>query len=208
MTGSHVVQCPACHAAVPRDHPYGWCATCGTKLPVEVLRALGHPAVTPPGTPRPPLPADDGGTSGHAARPRHSPPAETLQQVDVLIVEDQEPVRAVMGKVLSQAGYTVRAVENGLAGLAAVQEGRFLAVICDLGMPLVDGQRFYEYLASGYPTLAKRVLFVTALSEAPAVGGFLKRTGQPVLQKPFEIKALVRAVAQVVGRPPTPGAML
>jgi len=193
---------------VARDHPYGWCATCGSKLPVAVLRGLGHPAVTPPGTPRPSQLPDDGDPSGRAAPPRASTPVDALPEVDVLVVEDQVPVSSVMCRMLRQAGYTVRAVEDGLAALAVVQECRFLAIVCDLGMPQVDGQRFYDYLASGYPALARRVLFVTALSEAPAVSEFLKQTGRPVLQKPFEIKALVRAVAAVVGRPPTPGSLL
>lgn len=182
------VRCPACHAILPKGHPYGWCATCGAKLPYDVLRALGHPAVTPPG----------GSTLD----------ARGLPEVDVLIVEDQAPVRSVMCAILKEAGYTFHAVENGLAALAAVQEARYRAIICDLGMPLVDGVRFYEYLASGYPALAKKVLFVSALSGAPAIREFLTRTGQPVLQKPFEIRALVRAVAQLVDRPPTPGVLL
>lgn len=134
--------------------------------------------------------------------------AHGLPEVDVLIVEDQAPVRSVMGNILRQAGYTFHAVENGLAALAAVQEFRYRAIICDLGLPLVDGVRFYEYLDSGYPDLAKRVLFVSAVAGPPGAREFLGRTGRPLLQKPFEIRALVRAVAQVVDRPPTPGALL
>ena len=48
MTSALPVQCPACHQTVPKNHPYGWCPACGSKLPYEVLRALGHQAVTPP----------------------------------------------------------------------------------------------------------------------------------------------------------------
>ncbi len=191
------VQCPACYAVLPKDHPYGWCATCGAKLPYDVLRALRHPAVTPPG----------GSTLSDGER-HLTHDSHPLPEVDVLIVEDHAPIRSVMRRVLEEAGYSVEAVENGLVALAAVQESRYRAIICDLGMPLVDGMRFYEYLASGFPALAKRVLFVTAIADTPPVVKFLTRTGRPALQKPFEIRALVRAVAQLVDRPPTPGALL
>ena len=218
MSARLAVRCPGCHAVLPEDHPYGWCPTCGVKLPYEVLRALGHPAVTPPGTAGGAGSPAGGHTLAGGAPRRGSPSAEgenrlvhDLQaqpEVDVLIVEDHAPVRSVMGHILNEAGYTFHAVENGLAALAAVQECRYRAIICDLGMPMVGGVRFYEDVASGDPALAKRVLFVSAMSRAPAIEAFLKRTGRPVLQKPFEMRALVRAVAQLVDRPPRPGALL
>jgi two-component system NtrC family sensor kinase len=136
------------------------------------------------------------------------PDSHGLPEVDVLIVEDQAPVRSVMCDILEKAGYSFQAVENGLAALAAVRQARYRAIICDVGMPLVDGVRFHEILESRDPDLAKRVLFVSAVAGGPEVRELLTRTGRPLLQKPFEIRALVRAIAQMVDRPPTPGALL
>lgn len=71
-----------------------------------------------------------------------------LPEVDILIVADYAPVQSVMCHVLKAAAYSVAAVENGLAAVAAVQERRYRAIICDLGLPLVDGMRFYECMAT------------------------------------------------------------
>ncbi len=43
--------------------------------------------------------------------------------MDVLIVEDRPEVRNAYGKVLERAGYMVKAVDNGLAALAELQQG-------------------------------------------------------------------------------------
>ena len=133
------------------------------------------------------------------------PTAEAAPVVDVLVVEDEAPVRSLMCDVLKRAGYTVCAVAEGDAALTVLRERHFLAMICDLGMPLVNGIQLFERLSDLDPDLTKRVLFVTGISDAPAVTDFIKRTGRPVLPKPFDIRALVRAVAHLVGRRPTPG---
>ena len=135
------------------------------------------------------------------------PRLREVGDVDVLIIDDVEPVRSVMRRVLDEAGYTVTAVENGLAAMTAVQETRYRAIVCDISMPLVDGLRFYEFLVSGFPALAKRVLFVTAMADEPKIADFLTRTGCPVLEKPYDLKALVQVVADLVGRAPSPGTL-
>jgi predicted amidophosphoribosyltransferase len=47
MASAQAVQCATCHVILPKDHPYGWCPTCGSKLTHDVLCALGHPARRP-----------------------------------------------------------------------------------------------------------------------------------------------------------------
>jgi CheY-like chemotaxis protein len=126
-------------------------------------------------------------------------------EADVLIVEDEPVVRSVMERVLVEAGYEVQAVANGLEALAAVQDRSYRAVVCDIKMPLVDGPKFYGQLASGYPALAKRVLFVTGVAGAPGITEFLRNTGCRVLWKPYEIRTFVYAVSELVGRLPSTG---
>ncbi|MBI4501230.1 MAG: response regulator [Gemmatimonadetes bacterium] len=131
-------------------------------------------------------------------------PAEgDLPETDVLIVEDEPVVRSVMATILTRAGYTITAVENGEAALAAVHARRYRAIVCDVKMPVVDGLQLYEQLESLHPALASRVIFVTAVARAPKVAEFLNDTGRPVFEKPYELKALVLAVADLVNRPPS-----
>ena len=126
-----------------------------------------------------------------------------LPQQDVLIVEDEPTVRSVMSHVLVQAGYGVTAVENGFEALQAVRIQGFRAIVCDIHMPILDGMRFFEELEGVNSALARRVLFITAVAQAPSVAEFFARKGCRVLEKPYELKDLLGEVSLLVGRPPS-----
>jgi CheY-like chemotaxis protein len=69
------------------------------------------------------------------------------------------------------------------------------AVICDLMMPRFDGEALYNEVAKHYPYLADRFLFITG--HAARRGGltdFIYRTGNQLLEKPFEIEQLRAAM--------------
>ena len=127
---------------------------------------------------------------------------------DVLVVEDEPVPRSVMELVLTHAGYTVTAVGNVEAALAAVAGHTFGAIVCDIRMPGRNGLDFYRALELGHPRLAQRVVFVTAVVAMPGISELLARTGRPVLEKPYAIRALVDTVARLVDQPPAPGAMI
>jgi DNA-binding response OmpR family regulator len=121
--------------------------------------------------------------------------------MDILIVDDDVDVRRTFSRALERAGYMVRAVENGLAAFAEVQRYRFRAIICDVHMPFLQGQGFYDELLKDYPQVAERVVFATGWTEHDEVGPFLQRAGRPVLRKPVDLKKLVATVRAVADRP-------
>src|SRR5690606_9347659 len=72
------------------------------------------------------------GESPVAAAPEPAPPAETTQAV-ILLVEDEEMLRALAVRTLTKAGFSVVAVGNGREGLeaAAALTGPLDLVITD-----------------------------------------------------------------------------
>jgi two-component system cell cycle response regulator CpdR len=134
--------------------------------------------------------------------------ADRDQPLDVLIVEDEPVVRSVMSDVLAQAGYAVTAVENGLAGLKEVEQHQFRAIVCDIHMPVLDGIRFYEQVVSAHPDQARRFLFITGVAHSAVVAEFFAQKAFRVLEKPYELRALVNEVAGLVGRPPAAAMIL
>ena len=134
--------------------------------------------------------------------------ADHNQGLDVLIVEDEPVVRSVMSNILSQAGYGVVTVENGLDALKEIDQHPFLAIVCDIHMPVLDGMRFYARVESSHPELANRFLFITGVANSPAVAEFFAQNSLRVLEKPYELKALVNEVAGLVGRPPAAAMIL
>jgi CheY-like chemotaxis protein len=57
----------------------------------------------------------------------------------VLVVEDEEPVRAALVEALERAGHDVHAAADGASGLAKIEQGRFDVVLADLALPERSG---------------------------------------------------------------------
>jgi CheY-like chemotaxis protein len=89
----------------------------------------------------------------------------------------------------------VVAESNGAAALARLGHERFDLVLSDLKMPLMSGQEMFERLTQAEPRLRQRVIFTTGDTASPETHAFLEATGNPWLQKPFdlnEVRGLVR----------------
>src|SRR5690606_25459054 len=93
------------------------------------------------------------GRADHPQRPwrrnlgprRHPPRAPTGESMSaairVLLVEDQDPVRTSLERIVTEApGLALAAsVASGEAALEAFAEARPSVVLCDLGLPGIDG---------------------------------------------------------------------
>jgi CheY-like chemotaxis protein len=117
--------------------------------------------------------------------------------MDVLVVEDDADTRAGLRRVLTQAGFRVTEAVDGLIALRLVATQPFDAIVCDPRMPYLPGGGFYDELLERDPEAARRIIFVSAIAHDPAVRQFLDGTGQPYLQKPYEVKDLIEAVKRV-----------
>ncbi len=115
----------------------------------------------------------------------------------VLIVEDDAVNRDVFTRIVTRAGYSVTQTENGIEALEALRQQDFQAIVTDIKMPGLSGKAFYEQLEELSPQMAGRVIFVTAFADDPGLRQFFRDTGQPVLQKPVKMQALVEAVKSV-----------
>jgi DNA-binding response OmpR family regulator len=69
----------------------------------------------------------------------------------VLIVDDNEDVRRILGLRLQSAGFDVEEAADGAQGLEAVRRTPIDLVLLDLFMPGMDGFRFLEELRSNVP---------------------------------------------------------
>jgi len=118
----------------------------------------------------------------------------------ILVAEDDESVAAIVTEMLSEAGYTVLAVPNGLGALDLFEEhgSEIDLVLTDVVMPIMGGPEFIRelqkrgqvppvILASGYTDN-----LLGSLDELQSGAGFL--------QKPFDRPTLLRAVRTALGR--------
>lgn len=110
----------------------------------------------------------------------------------VLVVEDNDDLRSLLGDVLEDAGFEVMAVSNGAEALEAARGWAPAAIVLDLMMPVMDGAAFLRERRL-LPSLASvPVLVLTAHPYHHRVLDGLGPTA--VLRKPYDLDELISAV--------------
>ena len=57
----------------------------------------------------------------------------------VLVVDDEDDIRALIDEILSEEGYKVTVAENAAAARTARENGRFDLILLDIWIPDTDG---------------------------------------------------------------------
>ncbi|MBZ5539758.1 MAG: response regulator [Acidobacteriia bacterium] len=125
-------------------------------------------------------------------------PPEAPAGTRVLIVEDEPTVANLLAEVLRDEGMTVEALLDGREALARAAQRRYDLVICDLKMPGLGGQQFYEALASAGSPLRDRVIFVTGDPLSTKTLEFFEHHRLPYVPKPFRVEELLQTVRGVL----------
>ena len=119
----------------------------------------------------------------------------------VLIVEDDYELADVLAEVLTHENCVPDHAANGMEALSKIRSTHYDAIICDLMMPRVDGQAFYDQVAKDFPYLADQFLFITGqASHKAGLTDFITRTGNTLLEKPFDIEQFRAALRELFVR--------
>jgi CheY-like chemotaxis protein len=129
------------------------------------------------------------------SRPAALPGGETVvvSQVMrgmVLVIDDDEGVRAVMATALEDDGWVVSTAENGRSALEALIETQPDAIILDLRMPVMDGLTFAERYRE-FPEPRAPLILISATVTESAVRATGAVTG---LRKPIDLNVLLNTV--------------
>jgi CheY-like chemotaxis protein len=108
----------------------------------------------------------------------------------ILVIDDEDGVRAVIARALQSAGFAVLEAEHGEAALSVVRgfSGALALAIVDMNMPVMTGSEFAREFRPMRPSVP--VLFITG--REPVV------PGTRLLLKPFGPDELLETVAQVL----------
>jgi len=114
----------------------------------------------------------------------------------VLLVEDEDTVRAVAERALTRQGYTVTTASDGDEGLELVRAGGgFDLVVSDVVMPSMDGPAMAREIRKLQPRLP--VLFMSGYAEE-----HLRREididGMHFLAKPFSVQQIAGKVSEIL----------
>jgi two-component system alkaline phosphatase synthesis response regulator PhoP len=116
----------------------------------------------------------------------------------ILLVEDEENIRAAVKLNLELDGYDVIAVDHGKKAMKAFHEQHFDLVILDVMLPEIDGFQICDQIRVINAEIP--VLFLTAKdSPRDRVTG-LKRGADDYLTKPFNIEELQLRISNLIKR--------
>lgn len=109
----------------------------------------------------------------------------------ILVVEDDDAIRALLFTVLRRRGFKVDTAKNGADGLQRFHQCIYSLVLLDLMMPIMSGYEFLDRLGKMELHHSPLVLVLTA--------GAAPRNLDPkivagALRKPFDVELLVETV--------------
>ncbi len=119
-----------------------------------------------------------------------------MSQTRILVVDDQEPVRAALRRWFEPRARVdvVPTYEEALERITVPPV--YDHILCDLVMPGLSCESFFEQLLARAPQAARRVIFMTGGASEHLLS-FVRRTNRPLLEKPFDMNALGELVLDV-----------
>jgi PAS domain S-box-containing protein len=116
----------------------------------------------------------------------------------ILVVEDEDVVRALACRGLREQGYTVLEARHGREALDQVEEGRHAIdlVISDVVMPELGGRELGSHLAALQPEMP--ILYMSGYTGDDVIQRGLLEPGMPFQQKPFTPEGLARKVREML----------
>ena len=123
-----------------------------------------------------------------------------MARLRILVVDDEDNLRDVLVEVLRRDGHEVDSAVDGTEGLRRARERRYDLVVTDLRMPGLEGPALYRALREHYPEQPPRVIFMSANTGIDEYATFLAETGEPALEKPFNLADMRQVVMQVLGQ--------
>ena len=150
----------------------------GTRVTIALPRHIGEASRETPAS------------AAQAAPPRSG---ET-----VLVVEDEEDVRAFSAEALSDLGFSVLQAESAERALELLEVNRVDLVFSDMVMPGMNGSEFASVARSRWPET--RFLFTTGYTNEEVFRNGESDEGAAILRKPFTVEQLAGKVRETLDR--------
>jgi two-component system cell cycle sensor histidine kinase/response regulator CckA len=122
------------------------------------------------------------------------PVADLTGRGAILLVEDEEAVRAFASRALQSRGYTVMEADSGLDALRVVEEadGKLDLIVSDVIMPEMDGPTMLVELRKR--GVMAKIVFVSGYADDAFARSLPEGLEFQFLQKPFTLKQLIETV--------------
>lgn len=116
----------------------------------------------------------------------------------VMLIDDEQMIVSFLERVV-ELEHDIESFTEPRRALQRLLAGeRYDVILCDLMMPEVTGPDIFNALTRAAPDQASRVIFITGGAFTSRVRTFLDETRAPVLEKPFDIRVLLKMLRERV----------
>lgn len=123
----------------------------------------------------------------------------SLREKCVLVVDDSEDMRFLLGQLLEDDGYDVLFAEDGQEAIRQAQEGKPDLILMDMSLPIMNGWETVEYLRRQEDFRLTPIIAVTAhVSKVDEERAFAVGCNEHV-GKPFDVVMLLERIKGLVG---------
>jgi len=116
----------------------------------------------------------------------------------ILVVDDEQDIVTIIGKVLKKKGYEVITACDGLECIKKVETELPDLILLDNIMPNMDGPAVLSKLKASKKTKDIPVIIVTAITDQEHITGAQKGGAIEYIVKPFDYTVLLEKIAQVL----------
>lgn len=119
-----------------------------------------------------------------------------MHDADILFVDDDRGILDIVREYLSEAGYRIDAVDNGLTALERIKNKPYRIVFTDIKMPDIDGLELLSAIKECRPET--EVIIVTGHGSMESAIQAMKTGSYDYLQKPFKLNVLKLLIDRIL----------
>jgi DNA-binding NtrC family response regulator len=116
----------------------------------------------------------------------------------ILVVDDEEPIRKMLGAALTRAGHKVQTAGNAEQAIDLCRSGCFDVILSDVVMPAMDGHQLTQTVAGLCPRT--RVILMSGFDKECHVCPYEERC--KVMPKPFRPAEVLDLIHGALTAPP------
>ena len=115
------------------------------------------------------------------------------QRKRALVVDDDDPIRAMLAKVVERQDLDVDTARDGVEAIQRIDQNGYDVILLDLMMPRVDGYGVLKHMREHHPEQLQCTIIASAVPETE----ILRRFDIPVYRihpKPFDMGKLIEDI--------------
>ena len=107
----------------------------------------------------------------------------------ILVIDDERAIRNSLREILMDEGYEVDVAEDGSAGCAMAEKGRYDVIFCDIKMPGMEGTQVLAHL--GEAGIDSAIVMISGHGDIDTAVDCIKKGAFDFIQKPLDLNRIL-----------------